>query len=90
MSKNYVSVNALSEGDKEKVKKVIEAVSDSLTRVDAEKELIKTAINDISEEVGVEKKIIRKMAKTYHKSSFNDETEEFEAFENMYEVILNK
>ncbi|MEX0595084.1 MAG: hypothetical protein WD512_01200 [Candidatus Paceibacterota bacterium] len=88
--KVYVSVNALSEGAKEKVKKVIIAVSDSYTRMDAEKDLIKDALNTISEETGVQKKILRKMARTYHKASFNEETEEFETFENMYESILNE
>ena len=62
--KNYVSVNSLSQTDKDKLKGVIKELNDSMTRVAAEKEFQKEAITKICEELGVEKKLIRRMAKT--------------------------
>ena len=87
--KNYVSVNSLSQTDKDKLKGVIKELNDSMTRVAAEKEFQKEAITKVCEELGVEKKLIRRMAKTYFKANFNDEVEENNTFEDFYTTIMN-
>jgi uncharacterized protein YukE len=64
-------------------------ISNSMTRIDAERDLIKTAINDICEEQNLSKKTFRRMAKVYHKQNFKQEIQEQEEFEKLYETITN-
>lgn len=87
--KNYVSVNSLSQTDKDKLKGVIKELNDSMTRVAAEKEFQKEAITKVCDELGLDKKLIRRMAKTYFKANFNDEVEENNTFEDFYTTIMN-
>jgi hypothetical protein len=87
--KNYVSVNSLSQTDKDKLKGIIKELNDSMTRVAAEKEFQKEAITKVCEELGLDKKLIRRMAKTYFKANFNDEVEENNTFEDFYTTIMN-
>jgi len=84
----FVSINALSNDDKKKVKNVIYALNDSLTRVAAERELQKQAIEEIFDELGIDKKIIRRMAKVYYKANYNTELEEHNSFQEFYDGII--
>jgi DNA-directed RNA polymerase subunit N (RpoN/RPB10) len=88
-NKPFVSVNSLSQTDKDKLKGVIKELDDSMTRVAAEKELQKEAITKVCDELGLDKKLIRRMAKTHFKANFNDEVEENSKFEDFYTVIMN-
>lgn len=87
--KNFVSVNSLSQIDKDKLKGTIKELNDSMTRVAAEKEFQKEAITKICDELGLDKKLIRRMAKVYFRANFNDEMEENKTFEDFYTIILN-
>jgi regulator of replication initiation timing len=62
-------------------------ISNSMTRIEAERDLIKNAINDICEEQNLSKKTFRKMVKVYHKQNFQQEVQSNEEFEQMYETI---
>jgi uncharacterized protein YukE len=62
-------------------------ISNSMTRMDAERDLIKQAIEDICEEQNLSKKTFRRMAKVYHRQNFKQELEEHEEFETLYETI---
>jgi DNA-directed RNA polymerase subunit N (RpoN/RPB10) len=84
----FVSINALSNDDKKKVKNVIYALNDSLTRVAAERELQKQAIEEVFDELGIDKKIIRRMAKVYYKANYNTELEEHTSFQEFYDGII--
>jgi uncharacterized protein YukE len=64
-------------------------ISNSMARIEAERDLIKTAINDICEEQNLSKKTFRRMAKVYHKQNFKQEIQEQEEFEKLYETITN-
>lgn len=87
--KNFVSVNSLSQIDKDKLKGTIKELNDSMTRVAAEKEFQKEAITKICDELGLDKKLVRRMAKVYFRANFNDEIEENKTFEDFYTIILN-
>lgn len=84
----FVSINSLSNEEKKKVKNVIYALNDSLTRVAAERELQKEAINELFEELGIDKKIVRRMAKVFYKANYNTELEEHNSFQEFYDGIL--
>jgi hypothetical protein len=76
------------EQDKKALKDVLVEISNSLTRMDAERDYIKEAINEASEKFDINKKILRKMAKVYHRNNFTDEVTEMEEFQTMYESII--
>ena len=87
-NKPHVSVNSLSQQDKQKLKNAIDSLNDSMTRAAAERDHQKTVINDASEQLGLDKKLIRRMAKAYFKANFNEEVEENKNFEEMYSVVV--
>jgi DNA-directed RNA polymerase subunit N (RpoN/RPB10) len=59
-----------------------------MTRTAAERDLQKETINKVFEDLGVDKKVIRRMAKAYYKANFNEEIEENKNFEEMYDVVM--
>lgn len=83
-----VSIQSLSDSDKKKVKNAVQELNDSFTRVASERDLQKEIINDLNDAVGVDKKLIRKLAKTYFKANFNTEKEEYQTFEDYYSSII--
>lgn len=75
--------------DRAKIKKMLGEVSNSFTRIAAEKDLIKETITDLSKEFEIPKRTLNKMAKIYHKQSYSQEQQEFEEFEQLYENIVD-
>ena len=76
-----------SAADKKAIKDAMREISSSMTRTEAERDLIKEIINDISEKYEIPKKTFRKLARVYHKQNFTKEIEEHEEFELLYENI---
>jgi cyanate lyase len=87
--KTFVSVNSLSSPEKEELKNVIIELNNSYLRVAAERDYQKEAITSIAEKLGLDKKLVRRMAKTYYKSSFNTEVQENSEFEDFYKIVIN-
>ena len=84
------SIEALSPEDKKVLRKAIMELNDSMTRVGAERDLQKEIINETFDKLGVDKKMIRRMAKVYFKANFNEEIEENNQFETFYDEVLRK
>lgn len=76
-----------SEEDRKKIRGAMEEISNSYTRVEAERDFVKDAINALSEEVDIPKNILRKMAKIYHKQNITDVVSEVEDIEALMESI---
>lgn len=74
--------------DKLKIKKMLGEISDSYTRISAERDLIKDTIEALAEDFEIEKKVLRKMAQVYHKQNFTTVEAENEDFVFTYESIL--
>jgi uncharacterized protein YukE len=73
--------------DRKAIFDCMKEINNSMTRMDAERDLIKQAIEDICEEQNLSKKTFRRMAKVYHRQNFKQELEEHEEFETLYETI---
>jgi len=86
--KTYVDINSLSDTDKKRMKKAISEINDSLTRVAAERDQQKVILDDIEEDLGVEKKLLRRLAKAYFKANYSEEVEADERFDTFYNGIL--
>jgi archaellum component FlaC len=84
-----MSFNVTNSADKKKIKDALFEISNSMTRMDAEKELIKDIINDLSDNFELPKKTVRKIAKAYHKQNFNQAVADNEEFQELYESILD-
>lgn len=87
--KVYVSVNSLSPCDRETLRDAVKEVADSMIRIASERDLMKTAIDVVAEKLGVDKKIVRAMAKTYFKANFENVKDEHSQFEEFYELVMN-
>lgn len=66
----------------------IREISNSLTRTEAERDLINEIIKKLSEEYSINKKIIRKIAKAYHKQNLTEEQQDHEEFVELYEEVM--
>jgi hypothetical protein len=84
----FVSLNALNESQKAELKSAIRELHDSMTRGAAERDFQKDTINAISDKTGVNKKIVRRMAKVYFKSNYAEEQEENRQFEEFYDGVM--
>lgn len=74
--------------DRAKIKKMLGEISNSYTRVAAERDLIKETISEMSQEFNLPKKTLNKMAKVYHKQNFHVEQADNEEFEDLYTTIV--
>lgn len=75
--------------DVAKVRNAIVEVSNSMTRAQAERDLIKEIVNKIAEEEGVDKRVFRKMCTTYYRGTFQDETALNEEFESTFTQVMS-
>jgi hypothetical protein len=77
----------LLEEDKKKIKGALQEASNSLTRIDAERDLVKNIMNDTSKNFQIPKKTIKKLINVYHKQNFSEEVATHEEFESLYETV---
>lgn len=89
MAIQQLSVNVLSNpADRDKLLKVIRECSDSMTRIESEREFIKESVTAVCEELQLPKKLVNKMLKTYHKQNYDEEVAVHEQFETLYETVV--
>lgn len=74
--------------DKEKLQNAIQELSNSMTRIDAERDFQKDAVDKVADETGVDKKYIKKLASMYHKQTFAQVQTEQEELEDLYESLF--
>lgn len=77
-----------SPADRQKIKKMLGEISDSMTRIAGERDLIKETIKEMSQQFNLSKRTLNRMAKVYHKQNFLREREEHEEFEDLYTTIV--
>lgn len=71
-----------------KIKAGLKEISDSMTRIEGEKDFIKEAIKNLAGQSQIEKKTIAKMAKVYHKQNFPEMVAEADEFEATYQNVV--
>lgn len=74
--------------DQEKIRKMMTEISNSYTRISAERDLIKETIEALSEDFEIDKKILRKMAQIFHKQNYTQVENEQEELSLLYEAIV--
>lgn len=88
MAVQQLTINQLSQPDREKLFKIIKDCSDSLTRIDGEQDFIRESITETSKQMQLPKKLVAKLVKVYHKQNFDEEVAVHEQFEQLYETIV--
>lgn len=89
MSVEQLEVNILSNPkDREKLLDVIKECSDSMTRIQGEKDFMKEQVSEISEQLQIPKKLVNKMIKVYHKRNYDEEVAIQEQFETLYQTVI--
>ena len=89
MAVQQMAVNALSNpADREKLLGVLRECSNSMTRMEGEKDYIKEAVAGISKELELPKKLVSKMVKVFHKQNYDEEVAVHEQFETLYETVV--
>lgn len=67
----------------------IKEISNSMTRVESEKDFQKDAIDTLHEKFeGIDKKYLRQMANDFHKDTFEQRSEEQSAYSDLYEAVV--
>lgn len=82
------SLTSLTNGEKEKLKGVVKELNDSLTRAAAEREFQKEAINSAAEEIGLDKKLVRKLGKVYFNATYDQEVDDQNEFRDYYDNLF--
>jgi len=77
----------LTEQDKKDILTVIKDCSDSLTRMEGEREFIKEAIMGLNEKHSIDKKYLRKVVNIYYKQNLAEVTAVNNDVEDLYESI---
>ena len=73
--------------DKAKVLGCLQEISNSLTRIEAERDLIKEILQKMQDECEIPKKLGRKLARVYHKRNYEEEVAEQSDFQSIYETV---
>ena len=73
--------------DKAKVWGCLQEISNSLTRIEAERDLIKEILQKMQDECEIPKKLGRKLARVYHKRNYEEEVAEQSDFQSIYETV---
>ena len=73
--------------DKAKVLGCLHEISNSMTRIEAERDLIREILQKMQDECEIPKKLARKLAKVYHKRNYEEEVAEQSDFQTIYENV---
>jgi intein-encoded DNA endonuclease-like protein len=81
---------ALTPEQKKDLQGAIQEISNSMLRTEAERDLIREIVKEKSDTLQIPKKVISKIAKTYHKQNLAQEVADHEDFVELYEKITAK
>lgn len=77
----------LTPEQKKALQGAVQEISNSMVRTEAERDLIREIVKDQSQNLQIPKKIISKIAKTYHKQNLTQEIADHEEFVELYEKV---
>ena len=77
----------LDEKQLKELKGAIEEINNYLNEIEQRQKLIKEILEVTQTNTGIPKKVTSRLAKVYHKQSFQQEVEEYKEFESLFESI---
>lgn len=76
-----------SASDRQAIKNALQEISNCLTRVEAERDLIKDILQTVQDNQKIPKKYVRKLAKIFHKQNYEELQQEQEDIDSLYETL---
>lgn len=76
--------------DRLKIKNAIFEICGAMQFIEDKRSFIKDVIADLHEKFAIPKKVVAKMAKTYHNDDYTDVLSESSAFETAYDIIMTE
>lgn len=73
--------------DRKKIMNAVQEISNSLSRIESERDLIKEILSDVEDKFELPKKYTRKVAKIYHKQNISQIQQEQEDLVSIYETV---
>lgn len=80
----------MSPEDKKALLNVFREISNAWTRAEGERAFVKEAVKNASDKYQIDKKTLRKMAKTWHRQDFKDTVAAEEEFQLMYQDVTGE
>lgn len=74
--------------DRKKIKDAVIEISGAMQFIEDKKSYIKDVLTNMNEQFKIPKKVLSKMAKTYHNDEYSEVINEAQEFETMYELIM--
>lgn len=88
MTVQQLSINQLSQPDRDKLLKIVKECSDSLTRMAAENDFVRENITETAKQMKLPKKLVAKLVRVYHKQNYDEEIAVHEQFETLYKSVI--
>jgi hypothetical protein len=89
MAVQQLSVNILSNPkDRQQLLDVLSECSNSLARMESEKDLIKESVKKVCDDLQLPKRLVNKLVKVYHKQNYSEEVATHEQFQILYETVV--
>jgi len=88
MAVQQLSINQLSQPDREKLFKIVKDCSDSMARIEGENDFIRESIAETAKQMQLPKKLVAKLVRVYHKQNYDEEVAVHEQFETLYETVV--
>ena len=79
-----------NEVERKQIRDCMQEISNSMTRIEGERDFIKEATNNICEELELDKKLFNRMVKVYHRQNFAEEVASHSEFEDLYEIVTGQ
>lgn len=81
-------MNDLTPQNKKELLESLKIIDAAMHRQDAERSLIKEEKKKIREALDLKTKVVNRLAKSFFRSNFREEKDEFEEFENIFKAVL--
>lgn len=75
--------------DAQKIRNAVVEISNSMTRSESERELVREIIKKIHDEEGIDRRLLRRIARAYHKGNFSEETTLNSEFEDLFNNLMS-
>jgi Zn-dependent M32 family carboxypeptidase len=82
-----MAITISSPEDRKKIKEAVQEISNSLTRIEAERDMIREIVKEVSDTHQIPRKIIAKISKTFHKQNLAQEVSDHEDFVDLYDTV---
>jgi hypothetical protein len=80
-------MTSYTDAQKKGIRNCLDEISNSLTRIEGERDNIKSIVDRCAEEFQMNKRITRKLARIYHKRNIEEERAEQEEIHATYDLV---